>query len=515
MQTGFKIECHRAQSIKNILGFCDTCKVSFCKECIVDHIGHKTVKIMNYCEERKKSVLDQITTPELTVQLEEKRKEMTEKRNKLQKDFEDTRGVVKMKEKLMENKEENYRLEIGRMEATTRYLIGLEEEALTTTLKSACEEAMKLFNLEKKIREEFKTLDRSLANAKRKVEKMNKELNKLGKKIEALNYFRGDGRYEFDDDKWAAFLLLNERAPLFASPKYCINTTVENFRAFPLVEDVFDFEEVMKKELIDVGQGVRISKPIVPKNNLPWCNTFPSASLSHKGILAITYDGHGHHIEFTDLNTGEEVHTRETNNNFVGFYDDMILLLTRWKPLREATVENVFNGLFKFKKIEGTNNVAPWTDASLLQERRILYYPTMDDKMFAFNVDTRMNTEIDVGRKVITMASLTGVDCGVKAVFYSDDKCTYALNMDDTVTKIYERHDYGIKAVFPSSSNPKDFKSAVFEYDYHLMKGEKWINTSKLEIFRGTYSIVRVYSDIFLAYDDYNHYWYFICIAVP
>ena len=72
----------------------------------------------------------------------------------------------------MGNKEKNYNLELERMEAATRYLIGLEEEALTITIKSACEEAIKLFNLEKKIRKEFKTLDDSLANAKERVEEI-------------------------------------------------------------------------------------------------------------------------------------------------------------------------------------------------------------------------------------------------------------------------------------------------------------------------------------------------------
>ena len=86
----------------------------------------------------------------------------------------------------------------------------------------------------------------------------------------------------------------------------------------------------------------------------------------------------------------------------------------------------------------------------------------------------------------------------MKAIFYSDDNCIYALNADDTVTKIYERHDYGIKAVFPSSSNPKDIKSAVFSCGNDFIKCGNWLNTSELSCFYND-SVVRVYKDIFLA----------------
>ena len=61
------------------------------------------------------------------------------------------------------------------------------------------------------------------------------------------------------------------------------------------------------------------------------------------------------------------------NYSLVGFYDDEILLLTWKESLREGNVESVFeNSTIKtFKKINTTENVTPWTDVSLLNERRI------------------------------------------------------------------------------------------------------------------------------------------------
>ena len=85
------------------------------------------------------------------------------------------------------------------------------------------------------------------------------------------------------------------------------------------------------------------------------------------------------------------------DNSFVGFYNSTTILLTCGKPLREAMVEDVSNNpdVKTFKEINGTNNVVPWTDVSLLHKRRMLYYSTFDDKLFSFNVDTRENTILD------------------------------------------------------------------------------------------------------------------------
>ena len=77
MRTGIKVECHKAQPVKSIVGFCDTCKKVFCKVCMVDHIGHTTMKIKDFCEEKKVSIY------ELAARLEEERKRKIEITTKL------------------------------------------------------------------------------------------------------------------------------------------------------------------------------------------------------------------------------------------------------------------------------------------------------------------------------------------------------------------------------------------------------------------------------------------------
>ena len=160
------------------------------------------------------------------------------------------------------------------------------------------------------------------------------------------------------------------------------------------------------------------------------------------------------------------------------------------------------------------------TQISPCCERRILYYNTTDHRLFAFNVDTRTNTENNVGGKFWGIASLTGIDCGVKAVFYCYDGCTYTLNMDDTVTKVGEGQNGSLKALFPSISNPKSVKDGVFMYyDYHgdrsyLVKDGKKIDVSPL-IKSTDDSTIRVYKDIFLTYDKNTESWVLVRILVP
>ena len=77
MQTDIKITCCEAHSVKDIQGYCNDCGKPFCKECVLEHIGHKMMKIKDFCEEKKISIY------KLAAQLEEKRKRMIEITTKL------------------------------------------------------------------------------------------------------------------------------------------------------------------------------------------------------------------------------------------------------------------------------------------------------------------------------------------------------------------------------------------------------------------------------------------------
>ena len=300
----------------------------------------------------------------------------------------------------------------------------------------------------------------------------------------------------------------------FFKEKACINCPVDCYCACDGVDILFDIDSVLVQSLIDVGQGVAMSEPLkVEKGLMTGDNIY--ASLSHQGILAVCNNGP---VQFIDLNTNREEYLAFGLYTLVGFYDSMILLLGYGDHPREAVVKRVFENarIETFQMIEGIGVVYPFTDVSLLHERRVLYYRRRDDKLFSFNVDTRMNVEIDVGRGIWSMPSFTGISCDVRVVFKDyDDSCTYTLNNDNTITKVNENHDYPLTTLFSSMSDPKNIKNAMFKYGYDIVKSGNKIDTSELIGFGRFYSVIRIYRDIFLAYDTKTESWIIFRLIVP
>ena len=101
----------------------------------------------------------------------------------------------------------------------------------------------------------------------------------------------------------------------------------------------------------------------------------------------------------------------------------------------------------------------------------------------------------------------------MKAVFRSGDNCAYTLNIDDTVTLVDGKQCNALTALFPSASNSKSVRDAVFVYENYLVKGGKKIYTNGLIKFNGD-STIRMYRNVFLIYDYNNKLWFLICITV-
>ena len=296
----------------------------------------------------------------------------------------------------------------------------------------------------------------------------------------------------------------------FFKERACINCSVNKYCACEGADLLFDVDRVLRQNFVDVGETTKVSEPIkVDKNLATGYNIL--ASLSHNGILAICVNQNT--IQFTNLNSNEQVEMKVENVSIAAFYDNIVLLLTDQKRLRQVTMESVFeNPTIKiFKTIEETEAASPFTDVASLQERRVLYYRTIDNRLFSFNVDTRENIEIENEKKIWTVGSLTGIDCGVEAIFQDcNDRCTYVLDVNNKITKVNEEQDIWLTTVFPSISNPKDIRNGLFKYVSSLMKRGSWIDTNSLIVFDGNYSVVRIYKNIFLVYDNNIKSWVLI-----
>ena len=272
-----------------------------------------------------------------------------------------------------------------------------------------------------------------------------------------------------------------------------------------------------------------ISEPLVVEKGLRVEGGCFCTSLSHQGILAIYSWSEKNIIQFTNLINEKQMEIEVESGSSVAFYDDKVILLTYGRPLREAKVEDVFDepDISVFQRIGNEDRVSPYTDTSLLHSRRILCYASilyippqyilLQYVSYEYNVDTKENKRIDIDQEIETFSSLMGIDCGVKAVFQDyGNNFTYALGWDNKVTLLRKvKKDNNIRSLFASSTSSKVLSKAVLRYDDYLIKGRNRIVPQEPIRFQYTQSVIRVYEDIFLLYDDNTKKWVLCRIIVP
>ena len=298
----------------------------------------------------------------------------------------------------------------------------------------------------------------------------------------------------------------------------CIDCSVEEYCAFPDADRVLEVDRVYEKKLVDIGEGVLISEPVVVEG-LEVEGKWFYASLSHQGILAIySYDGKDI-VQFTNLRNGEQVEMEVEDWSNVAFYDDKVILLTDCKPLREARVEEVFDehNISVFKRIGDVDSVEPSADSSLLNSRRILCYRSTECIPYEYNVDAEENKMIDTEQEIWVFSSMMGIDCGVKGVFQDvNDYFTYTLGWDNKVTPLHEvREEWGLASLFVTPASPKDLSKSVLRYSDYLIKGGNKIDPRRPIYFDPDQSVIRIYRDIFLLYDMNTKKWVLCRILVP
>ena len=139
----------------------------------------------------------------------------------------------------------------------------------------------------------------------------------------------------------------------------------------------------------------------------------------------------------------------------------------------------------------------------------------MKKRLFAFNVDTRINTEVHIEKELGIMYLFTGTDCGVEVMFeYHNDKRLNIIGPDGTVTEQDNEQCYNSYIVFPSASNPNSIKDAAFGSWNYLERRGKKIDTKRLVTFYPR-SVIRIYKDIFLDYNYNGGTWVLVRVVVP
>ena len=83
MQAKINIKCCKERPIKDIRGYGNICKKILCRRCAGDHMGHNIYSLEKFCEEKKKSVLSQISFEEISTQLKKRRDDTPKTAKKL------------------------------------------------------------------------------------------------------------------------------------------------------------------------------------------------------------------------------------------------------------------------------------------------------------------------------------------------------------------------------------------------------------------------------------------------
>ena len=296
---------------------------------------------------------------------------------------------------------------------------------------------------------------------------------------------------------------------------------VEAFEACEGVERLFHVGWALAEELVDTGHGVWVTAPRDEHTRFRREGERPLASLSPEGVFAVYHRVEYYEvIQFTDLRKYEREREVDVEGcSIAAFYDDRVLILTEDRPLVEAWVDEMLEEGGEGRVVRGSERATPWTDVSLVNTTRVLHYRTPDCRLCAYDVDRRVSRIVDVGRGVVCLASLTGLDTGVLAVFQDEEGETYALASDHSVARLPGGpQDEGLTDVFPSRSAPWDLTRAVLKYGDTLTKGGRDIQEGLPSggplLPQEDYTFVRLRGDVFLYYDTHECSWALTRIVV-
>ena len=317
----------------------------------------------------------------------------------------------------------------------------------------------------------------------------------------------------------ALFLTLTRHA--LATPAL-VDCPVDDFCAYPCADELAGIDEAMRARSIDIGFGVKMGSPHKLDYKLRG-GSYIYSSLSHEGIFAVSsLVGERKAVQLTNMLSGNQCEFNVEGTTNIGFYDSNMLVLTYRKPIRRCSVSSMFEkpDISTLERVGEIDKVSCYTDVSLLHTRRVLYYTSSGCLPYKYNIDTGQNKRVLDGKKVWPFGSVTGINTNTKTIFreYGNGNHVFGLKKDGKLSEILSNDPiYCLTFILPSSSDPTDLRKALKIYS----NGRAYIKENEcvsLDIpikFEGGLSIVRIYRDIFLMFDDNSESWVLTRIVVP
>lgn len=311
----------------------------------------------------------------------------------------------------------------------------------------------------------------------------------------------------------------------FFHSKACVNCSVERYCAFEGADVLQGIDDIMRTKLVRIMPNVLISTPYIIDRPLRR-GDYIMATVSHKGVLAIFSEMDGYGVEFYDFTNDHVSDIKVETYTKVGFYDDKLIMITSWHPLRECEVETVFSNddkTINYTKLGDIDTVYCEADVTTLNSTRVLCYLSTENISYEYNVDTGTNKEIEIEEGVGSFLSFTGIDIGVKAIFkeWEGNWGLFYLDKNDVTHPITLKEKINTRFLtdlIPSESSPLDLDKALkvddcFEFSTTRLHSDEGKTKKNVE-FQGHNAIVRIFKDIFLLYDISLFKWVLVRIIV-
>ena len=412
-----------------------------------------------------------------------------------------------------------------------------KKDAFTFVLRELCDKVVELFD-EDKIVEETENYQSSIQEISKKIKVYEEKIAKLEiDRNRALFLSKLNPEEELDDKKKFGLALIFEKQLTYC---YFNNYLINNYNLFDKAGKTFKVDDIMKQDLIDVGENVMMTKPIKFDIESWEDDIVVSAAISHNGILAsevisqspqfpkdessnfcFTFGSHKleNALKVIDLCGNRNVKVENCNDMSIGFYDDKIVLITEGKIL-QCIVDELFSTPIKTKFEEIKSGVVGnyKTDMSLLHWTRNIYYFGLSTGFFwgisIYNVDSKLNAILDLGTSVNSIISVTGINIGSPLV-YSQGGCIYKWEKENILEYKLPTVINNISVLFPSHSNPYDLSLSVFSNSTVYVRNGKELSTDKVAKYNEITCPIRVYKDVFLTYNSADKYWSLMRIVVP
>lgn len=513
-----------------LTGYCPSCRMLVCNDCDVS-TEHEHVPINKFLEFSKwNELVKQLINRKDFITSEIKR--ITESLHLLNEETKCNEENINALTNLLKRGDEIVSHDSKLLFKGVNMLRKIQFKAETYTLKQACSKAISFLDIEDEIIAEK--------------ESYCKEISKLehNKSLQLLNYKNLKRELEVltlsNEIKTAKLLSKNEKMALISmkiedlleNNNCSINCFPNNYKAYNGVQYMDKIRHVLTNPLSVLDNKIKVSEPVV-FDLLKRPNGMYGA-LSHNGTLAVYSELDEEDVperdikvvEFVNLNNWAHTIFPVEDETNIGFCNDRVIFITKYKKLRDCPEMTLFR---KKKKpvlniLDSEVPISVSCDVSLIESTKVLYYLISGYKLYKYNIEKPKKSKKLVQENIYNMLQLTGIyGFGLAAytyqwqIEYSAFHSIAAIGKHVTIPSVFLERDNRVNLAIPCCFKKNKAKKALLRYNdgkFSLSSPERFELIPNVSIpYQSPF--IRLYRDIFLIYDSNKKEYLIVRIVLP